>query len=734
MKKKLKILLLTGIVYIAAFFIGNVPVWAAQADVTFDEQEYASQPGENFKVRVRISSQENVNTYHVEIRYDSTKLEYVSGGEENNGDFVVLEGTALGTQVVYELEFKALSAAETGLNVANVQINSMDSIMEFKAVNYVPVHVVDAGGNAVVSNSAYSVPVIGQAAAGDGKVYYIVDLSQYIPEAADWKYDLTKRNFNNNEATFLTDTNGTVNFMYLMDGSLNFYLYAYDSSDGKMYPCYAFESVDEKIYYMSPDIVKVWPDNLSLSIVNSKNIVYGMKLNGLCDYYEMDNDKLTPWVSDDYSVQESIKLTVILVIAVVALIIVMRLALISTHQKHRRKRRKKAGRNKKSGKKNKTLPMKSGGKLIASRKNENDDFIEFIDLLEENEKPDGYVEAKEEDYGDRELVVAVKDVTMHFKISDTSSSGVKEYVINRMKKKTTYRDLFALNHVSFNVYKGEIVGIIGSNGSGKSTLLRIISGALKPTAGMVDVDFRKVQLLTLGTGFDMELTARENIYLNGAVIGYSQEFIDKHYDEIVEFAELENFMDEKVRNFSSGMVSRLAFAIATIGRTAEILILDEVLSVGDEAFRRKSLERVNEMIHSGATVFMVSHSLATIMENCTKAIWLEKGKILSIGDTKTVCDAYKKSIDNEYTGLIRKNNVWLYYRKGKPDYRYTGLVRNNFGWWYVKNGKIDFNFTGLITNQHGTWYLKNGKIDINFSGEYDDNGVKVIVRGGKVVE
>ncbi|MBS5095228.1 MAG: ABC transporter ATP-binding protein [Roseburia sp.] len=231
---------------------------------------------------------------------------------------------------------------------------------------------------------------------------------------------------------------------------------------------------------------------------------------------------------------------------------------------------------------------------------------------------------------------------MQFRIAMNNVSGIKEYVIQLLKKQISYRELFALDHVSFNVYKGEVVGIIGTNGSGKSTLLKIVSGALKPSSGEVQCDRRKVQLLTLGTGFDVELTAKENVYLNGAIIGYSKEFIDSKYDEIVRFAELEGFMEEKVKNFSSGMVSRLGFAIATIGETAEILILDEVLSVGDEFFRKKSLKRVKEMIHGGATVLIVSHDMNTIIENCSKVVWIEKGKLKMIGESRLICKEYRK--------------------------------------------------------------------------------------------
>lgn len=239
-------------------------------------------------------------------------------------------------------------------------------------------------------------------------------------------------------------------------------------------------------------------------------------------------------------------------------------------------------------------------------------------------------------------VIRVDDVTMKFRISTSNASGIKEYLIQTMNQEVTFRTLVALNRISFEVYKGEVVGIIGTNGSGKSTLLKIISGALKPTSGNVEVDRRKIQILTLGTGFDMELSARENVYLNGSIIGYSKEFLDEHYDEIVEFAELEGFMEEKVKNFSSGMVSRLGFSIATAGDAAEILILDEVLSVGDEFFRKKSLKRVKEMIHGGSTVLMVSHGMGTILENCSKVVWIEKGQLRMVGEPKKVCEAYRK--------------------------------------------------------------------------------------------
>lgn len=238
--------------------------------------------------------------------------------------------------------------------------------------------------------------------------------------------------------------------------------------------------------------------------------------------------------------------------------------------------------------------------------------------------------------------IEVHHITMRFRRARDEASSLKELLVRSLRGEHRYEMFTALDDVSLSIGRGEVVGIIGTNGSGKSTLLKIISGALVPSSGTVQVDRKKVQLLTLGTGFDMELTGRENVYLNGAVIGYTKAFIDAKYPDIVRFAELEGFMEEKVRNYSSGMVSRLGFAIATVRDTPEILILDEVLSVGDMFFRKKSEARIREMIHTGSTVLIVSHSTSVIRNNCTKAVWLEKGKLRKIGDPGEVCSAYEK--------------------------------------------------------------------------------------------
>lgn len=343
----------------------------------------------------------------------------------------------------------------------------------------------------------------------------------------------------------------------------------------------------------------------------------------------------------------------IAILFVIILVVSIVWALIKRSRKKEDASKKAVGKIQ-ADKKQKTTEKQKAKKNLQEIKKEKDLPVEDLSIEELNGMMDNlktevqnmmYESAIQEERG-AEPVIKVCDVTMEFHLSSVNPSGLKEYMIQLIKREVKYKRLFALYHVSFNVYKGEIVGIIGTNGSGKSTLLKIVSGALKPTSGHVEVDRRKIQLLTLGTGFDMELTARENVFLNGSIIGYSREFLESHYDEIVEFAELQDFMDQKVKNFSSGMVSRLGFSIATAGDAAEILILDEVLSVGDEFFRKKSLKRVKEMIHGGSTVLMVSHGMGTIIDNCTKCVWIEKGELRMIGEPKTVCAEYRKMNDN----------------------------------------------------------------------------------------
>ena len=241
-------------------------------------------------------------------------------------------------------------------------------------------------------------------------------------------------------------------------------------------------------------------------------------------------------------------------------------------------------------------------------------------------------------------MIKIENVSMKFNLEIEKDFSMKQAFVNlftKKKKKKKNVDFWALKDVSFNIGKGEVVGLIGSNGAGKSTLLKVVSGVMKPTKGKVKVKGVISPMIELGAGFDGNLTARENIYLNGAILGYSKEFLDDKFDEIVEFSELKDFLDVPVKNFSSGMTAKLAFSIATIVNP-EILIVDEILSVGDIKFQEKSKRKMMEMIKGGTTVLYVSHSLESIKDLCTKVVWLEHGKVVTMGDTNKICDAYYK--------------------------------------------------------------------------------------------
>lgn len=241
----------------------------------------------------------------------------------------------------------------------------------------------------------------------------------------------------------------------------------------------------------------------------------------------------------------------------------------------------------------------------------------------------------------KEPIIRVDHVSMKFNLSTEKFDSFKEYVIKSIKKQVSYEEFWALQDVSFDVYEGEAVGLVGLNGSGKSTMLKTIAGVLKPTKGKVIVNGSVAPLIELGAGFDMDLTARENVFLNGALLGYSRGEMEKHYEAIVDFSELNNFMDVPVKNFSSGMVSRLAFAIATIG-TPDILIVDEVLSVGDFLFQQKCEIRIRNMMNLGTTVLFVSHNIKQVEELCNKIVWLDQGKIKRCGDALEICKEYSQ--------------------------------------------------------------------------------------------
>lgn len=240
-------------------------------------------------------------------------------------------------------------------------------------------------------------------------------------------------------------------------------------------------------------------------------------------------------------------------------------------------------------------------------------------------------------------MVKVNNVTVKYKMANDKVSSLKEFIIKKAKKEITEKEFLALNDVSFTVEKGDVVGVVGRNGAGKSTLLKIVSGIQKPASGNVILGGRVVPMLELGAGFDMELSGKENVYLNGAVLGYSKEFLDERYDAILDFSELGDFINMPVRNYSSGMVARLAFSIAS-QVNPEILIVDEVLSVGDENFQKKSRDRMVELMSGGSTVLFVSHNINQIKDICNKAVWLSHGKVMMTGDSEIVCNKYQESL------------------------------------------------------------------------------------------
>ncbi|RGY96550.1 ABC transporter ATP-binding protein [Clostridium sp. AM58-1XD] len=243
---------------------------------------------------------------------------------------------------------------------------------------------------------------------------------------------------------------------------------------------------------------------------------------------------------------------------------------------------------------------------------------------------------------ENDCMIKVTDATVRFNMASEKIDNLKEYFVKLVKKELMFQEFLALKDVSFEVKRGEAWGLVGTNGSGKSTLLKLICGILKPYRGNVEIHGNIAPLIELGAGFDGELTATENIYLNGAVLGYSREFMDSHYDEIVEFAELQDFMNMPIKNYSSGMAARLGFAIATIVRP-EILIVDEVLAVGDIAFQEKCQKRMQEMLAGGTTLLFVSHAIKSVQEICDHAIWLNKGQVMMKGEVENVCQAYMES-------------------------------------------------------------------------------------------
>ena len=243
-------------------------------------------------------------------------------------------------------------------------------------------------------------------------------------------------------------------------------------------------------------------------------------------------------------------------------------------------------------------------------------------------------------------VIDVRNVTIRFNLANQKVDNLKEYFIKLVKKELMFQEFLAVQDVSFQVKKGEAWGIVGANGSGKSTLLKAISGILRPYKGTISVRGSIAPLIELGAGFDGNLTARENIYLIGCVLGYTKRFMQEHFDEIVEFAGIEEFLDSPIKNYSSGMRARLGFSVATMVKP-DILIVDEILAVGDYQFRKKCEARMKQMLSEGVTLLFVSHSIEEVKRLCSHALWLEKGKVMQMGASKEVCEAYMKRMESK---------------------------------------------------------------------------------------
>ena len=238
-------------------------------------------------------------------------------------------------------------------------------------------------------------------------------------------------------------------------------------------------------------------------------------------------------------------------------------------------------------------------------------------------------------------IIEVNNVTMRFNLAEQRTDTLKEYILKLITGKLHFNEFYALKNVSFQVKRGEAVALIGKNGSGKSTMLKILAGVMYPTEGSVEVKGSMAPLIELGAGFDLELTARENIYLNGAILGHDRAFMDQHFEEIVDFSELRDFLDVPLKNYSSGMTARLGFAIATVIQ-ADILVVDEVLAVGDVRFQEKCKEKIANLLERGTTLLFGSHSEDQGKQLCPKSVWLDHGNLMAFGDTEEVYDMYEK--------------------------------------------------------------------------------------------
>lgn len=569
---------------ISLFSCTSQIVFADKAQAAFGSESYTPEAGVSFPMGIYINADEAIGNGEIVVKYDPEMLEYVTGGE------LVEEGTirlnyenAVGNQVRQDIQLLPKTGGKTIVQIAKAEATGIQgNAFEVTEMQKVPVYLPVTDGCKLKSLTVNG-----------------TDVSQEDLEKNSFQtkvdYDIEKLDI---QAIAQEGSNVTIENNTLKEGR---------------------------------NVVKISVNDAWGNKAIYKMVITRQEKPKTVNDEEKDKPVLQPETKpenqENTKVENTFQKKLLLVAGIFILLELFICCFIGIRMYQRKKKRRK-----KQQMKAKKKQIKHNLASVPEEKQENQQKNEQISSL-------NYIN---DEINTEQYDIQVKDVTMTFRIVQNASSSIKEYVIKKIKKQNKYRDFSALKNISFNIKKGEVVGIIGTNGSGKSTMLKIISGALRPTSGSVEVDRDKIQLLTLGTGFDYELTGRENVYLNGAIIGYTKEYIDEKYDEIVEFAELKEFMDEKVKNYSSGMVSRLGFAIATMRDTPEILILDEVLSVGDMFFRKKSEARIKEMIHGGSTVIIVSHSMDVIRKNCDTVIWIEKGELKLIGSPKRVCPAYAR--------------------------------------------------------------------------------------------
>lgn len=581
-------------------FAQTIHVWAAQGTVTFGSESYGWYTDTVCPIGVYVNSDVPIASYEVCLEYDPTMLQYLNGATRVEGNRVYIQGSGSAQSYKTMLHFMPLAEGNTSIAVVSGTCNAAVDVSGNTA---------DVSGNAPVSIEMVqfsTAPItIYQTISNKLQALDTVQGGQ-IPFQAD-VYEYTfevDANVERLELDYLPETEGaeiTVSDTTLAVGENVITISVKGTAEEAVYTLYVtrpeptvtpspkptLAPAETKAPETEADGETVATDPTGTSSDSMQNSVS----DGDAEFVREEGLRVKNLIGAHFLKAP------LLWLATVVVIVFLVLYLLHWWKERRQKQ-------------------------ILLKEEAEEDNLHIINL--------------------EQTVIDVQKITMKFRMAQEESSSLKEYMIRTVKGQNQYHYLTALDEISFEVKQGDVLGIIGTNGSGKSTLLKIISGALLPTSGHVETDRSKIQILTLGTGFDMELTARENVYLNGAIIGYTKEYIDEKYEDIVAFAELEGFMEQRMKTFSSGMVSRLGFAIATMRDTPEILILDEVLSVGDMAFKKKSEKRIKEMIHSGATVLMVSHSPDTILKNCNRVLWIEKGEMQMIGDPKIVCEAYKR--------------------------------------------------------------------------------------------